>query len=969
MLAAPHSPAKAPVSAINSPDRILPSLAVLGAEIPDAARSVPVSGVAYRSTAVRPGDVFFAIRGFAHDGHDYAADAVRRGATLLVVERRLPLNVPQVVLADTRVALAKASAAFFGEPSKSMDVVGITGTNGKTTTAYLVDAILREAGRVTGLVGTVETRIADERRPAERTTPESADLQALLAEMRDRGVSGVAMEVSSHAIDLHRVDDVSMAVVAFTNLTQDHLDYHHTLEEYASVKRRLFEDFEVGARVVNVDDPMGAAMASELDVAFRVGRAGGADVTATNESRDARGSDFTLRTASSEARLRLPLAGAYNVSNALVAAGCGLALGITMDVIARGLEAAPQVPGRLERVEAGQPFSVIVDYAHTPDSLDKAIAAVKAVTRGRVIVVFGCGGDRDPEKRPLMGRAAGRLADHVVVTTDNPRSEDPVGIILQIEDGLRDVGATWEVEVDRRSAIAAAISQAEVGRQRADRRQGPRGLPDLRRPDDPLRRSSRGRRGGATDVLRATVGTLVRVTGGKLIGGNRQTVVSGLTIDSRMVPPGAAFVALLGEHSDGHDHLYDAVLAGAHALVVTLGPDELSTLLQQPQMEGVSVIRVADGAQALRDLAAWHRTRLTCPVIGITGSTGKTTTKDMLRSVLERDRRVVATEGNRNNELGVPLTVLSADPLTEALIVEMGMRGLGQIAELAAIVRPSFGLVTNVGTSHIELLDTEESVADAKSELIASLPPDGLAFLNGDDAYSDRIEKVSRARVRRYGLSEWCDVRAEDISLDDESRASFTLLSNGDRFEISLSVPGRHNVYNALAAAAIALELGVAETDIAEGLADVHLTAMRMQMFETATGLTVINDAYNANPVSMRAAIETLLDMRAPARRVAVLGDMAELGSLTELAHFQLGELVGRRGVDVLVTVGQRSARIGEGARVGGMPPENVRVCATVEEAGEVLDDVLQPGDIVLVKASRVMGLERIVEGLVTPRV
>lgn len=470
-------------------------------------------------------------------------------------------------------------------------------------------------------------------------------------------------------------------------------------------------------------------------------------------------------------------------------------------------------------------------------------------------------------------------------------------------------------------------------------------------------------------MLRATLGTLVRVTGGKLIAGNRQTVVSGLTIDTRELTAGAVFVALAGEHCDGHDYLFDAILGGAHALIVTLTADELRALLEQPEAHDVAVIRVEDGGQALRDIAAWHRTRLTCPVIGITGSTGKTTTKDMLRSVIERDRRVVATEGNRNNELGVPLTVLAADPATEALIVEMGMRGLGEIAELATVAQPTMGLVTNVGTSHIEFLSTEESVADAKGELIASLPANGVAFLNGDDAYSDRIEKVSHARVRRYGLSDWCDVRAEDIVSDDESHASFTLVAGAERLDIALSVPGRHNVYNALAAAAIALELGISADDIVEGLGDVRLSEMRMQVFETASGVTVINDAYNANPVSMRAAIETLLDMHTGARRVGVLGDMAELGSLTELAHFQLGELVGRRGVDIVVTVGKKSARIAEGARVGGIPAENVRSCATVEEAGEVLDDLLQPGDLVLVKASRVMGLERVVEGIMSPRV
>jgi len=429
-----------------------------------AGDEVAVSGVAYRSDQVRAGDVFFCVPGFAHDGHEFAADAVSRGAVALVVNRELPeINAAQYLVGDVRVALAMASARVNAEPAKSVRVAGITGTNGKTTTTYMLDAIAREAGHRTGIIGTVETKIGDESVVAGRTTPESADLQALLGRMRDDGVAVCSMEVSSHAIDLKRVHGIEFAVVAFTNLTQDHLDYHHTLEEYYSVKRRLFTEHVTGARVVNIDDELGAELAQCCDGVLTVGQGTEARLRAVDVSLRADGATFALLFDGQRSVVELPFAGSYNVSNALVAAGCALCLGIDLETVARGLANSPQVPGRLERIQCGQPFQVVVDYAHTPDSLEKATTAICAVTPGRTIVVFGCGGDRDPEKRPLMGAAAARCADHVFVTSDNPRSEDPAAIILQIEDGLRATSTPYDVEVDRRRAIEAAINMAGPG--------------------------------------------------------------------------------------------------------------------------------------------------------------------------------------------------------------------------------------------------------------------------------------------------------------------------------------------------------------------------------------------------------------------------------------------------------------------------------------------------------------------------
>ncbi len=468
-------------------------------------------------------------------------------------------------------------------------------------------------------------------------------------------------------------------------------------------------------------------------------------------------------------------------------------------------------------------------------------------------------------------------------------------------------------------------------------------------------------------MLTAAVDRIVSATGGSVLGASYDVIGNGVVVDSREVTPGCIFFALPGERVDGHDFLEDAIIGGAHVLVVSRSREEIEGILALAAAREVVVVKVADSVRALSDLARYHRSRLNCEVVGVTGSTGKTTTKDFLDAVLGSTFRVVSTQGNQNNELGVPLTVLRAGPDTEVLVVEMGMRGLGQIEELCEVARPTVALVTNVGVTHIELLGSQEAVASAKGELVRALRPRGAAFLNGDDAFSATIAATSRAPVTLYGLSEDCAVRAENIAVDAMSRAAFDLLAAEGSVHVRLAVPGRHNVYNALAAAAVGLYLGVPMDRLDAALASAEVSAMRMQVFSSADGVTVINDAYNANPVSMQAAIVTLAEMDSAGRRIAVLGDMAELGSLTELAHFRIGEQVARLPIDTLVSVGPRARHIADGARAEGMAAGRIHACMTAEEATEVLRGTLGHNDAVLVKASRVMGLESVVEEIVSP--
>jgi UDP-N-acetylmuramoyl-L-alanyl-D-glutamate--2,6-diaminopimelate ligase len=417
------------------------------------APEVEISALAYSSDSVIPGALFFCVPGFRSDGHDFAPDAVKRGAAALVTQRELDLGVPEIVVEDVRAAMGPAAARFYGDPTADLDVVGITGTNGKTTTAYLVRHLLEQDGRGTGLLGTVKRVVGGVEEDVERTTPEAIDLQQTFRRMVDGSDRAVAMEVSSHAIELGRVAGIHFACKVFTNLTQDHLDFHETMEAYYGAKRRLFD--EPGAAVVNVDDEHGRRIASEVEsVTFGIETE--ADYRARDIEFDFAGSRFALDTPSGTVEVESPLPGLFNVLNVAGAVAAVRQLGVE----GVSLEGFEPVPGRFEPVDEGQDFGVLVDYAHTPDSLENVLRTARELTRGRLHVVFGAGGDRDPGKRPLMGRAARELADRVLVTSDNPRSEEPEAIIDQIMEGA---GPDAERDADRRRAIRRAIGDAEPG--------------------------------------------------------------------------------------------------------------------------------------------------------------------------------------------------------------------------------------------------------------------------------------------------------------------------------------------------------------------------------------------------------------------------------------------------------------------------------------------------------------------------
>lgn len=421
-----------------------------------------ISGIAYDSRKVKPGDVFVCISGFETDGHKYAGKAVEKGAAAVIAEHAIDAAVPTAVVEDTRRTLSYIADVFYGHPSGKFRLVGVTGTNGKTTTTFLVKSILEKAGHKVGLIGTNKNMIGEKELPSERTTPESLELTELFAEMAKEGADFVVMEVSSHSLSLSRVEFCEFDVGAFTNLTQDHLDFHKTMENYLAAKKKLFDMCKTG--VINADDESGRKILADCScVSVSYGIDSAADIVASNIDYGAHGVDFDCDALGVAMRIHINTPGRFSVYNALAAVGICTALGISAENISAGLKSVPGVCGRAEVVPTGRDYTVMIDYAHTPDGIENILKSIQGFAKGRIVILFGCGGDRDRTKRPKMGRIAGELADFCVVTSDNPRTEDPGEIIKEIIPGVEETGCPYTVIENRKEAIRYALDNAETG--------------------------------------------------------------------------------------------------------------------------------------------------------------------------------------------------------------------------------------------------------------------------------------------------------------------------------------------------------------------------------------------------------------------------------------------------------------------------------------------------------------------------
>lgn len=896
----------------------------------------PTAHLCLDSRAIQAGDVFFACAGadFNTKGHDYITEAVAAGAIAVIQDaaQAVPLDIPTLVVEDLIQCLGQIGHQWYGCPSAALTVVAVTGTNGKTSSVQWLADMLNNSGVSCGTIGTLGVYLPDGTNlGGVLTTPDVLTMHRSLAAICAAGANVVALEASSIGLQQGRLDQVAIDIAAFTNLSHDHLDYHKSLDNYKAAKQLLFNLPHLRSAVFNLDDGFSSALIAETQ-AKRVLTYSMLDRTADLFADDvhtgADGQVFNLIEAHGTAQILTRLLGDYNVSNLLLVAAVLLELGWPIAKIARLMATLGPVAGRLEMVKAlavgtHRPLPlVVVDYAHSPDALERALLSLREVAKvrnGKLWCVFGCGGERDTSKRPMMGAIAERLADQVIVTTDNPRSEDPYVIAQEIQSGMENAAV---IELDRAQAILQSVWAAE--------------------PNDIVLLAGKGH-----ETYQEEQG-LRRVFNDTHWASFALTWLRGISLstDTRSLQAGQMFAAITGENFDGHDYVQAAKEKGAAVALLAHAVD-----VKIPQFV------LGDVQQVLAKVATLWRQRFTLPVVAVTGSNGKTTTKEMIAAIFTAwlgHENHLATAGNLNNQIGVPLSVLRLKSTYQAAVFELGMNHPGEIAPLAVIAAPTIALVNNAQREHQEYMHSVDAVAAENGAVITALASDGVAVFPSDDHYTSFWQGLAGARKTVcFGFNDEAVVRAADIHAEP-TVTRFKLIVANDSGAVHLPVPGLHNLRNALAAVACAHAAGAPLASIIKGLESFKAVAGRMQLKYLPNGMQLIDDSYNANPDSVRAAIDVLSLLEG--KKVLVLGNMAEVGISSAAVHLEVGAYAREQGVDALFVLGNDAKNAAQAFGVNAQ---------SFDDLDQLIEQLLvaMPAQV-LVKGSRSTRMERVVQAL-----
>ncbi len=956
----------------------------------DADLDIRITSVCSRAQDITPGGLFIAIKGYSADGHDFIDQAVENGCAAIVSQKAVQSEKPVIIVEDTRSAMAHIACAFYRNPSKDMVLTGITGTNGKTTITFLLEHILRQGGFNPGIIGTVNIRYNDKTENNPVTTPDSIDLQAVLARMRDAGVTHVILEVSSHGIDLHRIDGCHFDVGVFTNLSQDHLDFHPDMTDYFECKKSFFTRHlsNTGhAAVVNLDDPKGKIIQDSLSIrTIGTGTSARAAVTSHDVIDDISGLRGTLLIEGARVHFSSLMTGRFNLENILSAAGAAHALGIAPETIAEGIRACRAVPGRLEKVFNTANRYVFVDYAHTPAALGAVLDTLKKRAPRRLITVFGCGGDRDRSKRPQMAQMAEKYSDLIIITSDNPRQENPDLIIRQILEGIScppydesdGTGSSccYLIEPDRRRALETAIAlsrpldiviAAGKGHEtyqitaggtihfddRIELAQALKRVPPSETDPSPIPFS-------IEDIQTA-------IQSGPVICNLPDTTsFAAMNTDSRSIRKTDCFIALKGPNFNAASFITELAAEGIQGFIAPMGfsaglaPDEKAAFSSLPLI----LFEVENTLEALGKLANYQRSRAGARVAAITGSNGKTTTRQMIQDIFSRGHITLATRGNRNNEVGLPLTLLKLSSYHKWAIVEMGMNHAGEISRLSKIAAPDIAVITNISLTHLEGLGTIDNIAAAKAEIFDHMSPDSTVVLNSDDSFHSYLQTRAAANpdirhIITFGTGKASVITASNIR-PAKNRVDFELFDKTDTVSISLNTPAPFMVMNALAACAAGRAAGLDLEAIADGLADFSPVPGRLQPIILPGQIHLIDDTYNASPASMAQALNTLKLLSRDNPAVAVLGDMLELGEKTAIHHEVVGRIAAASGIDRLYLHGNHARDVMNGALQQGFAADRI-ISGSKTEIARHITGHIQPGTWILVKGSRGMAMEEVI--------
>ena len=921
---------------------------------------VEITGITADSRKVEKGFLFAALPGVKADGIDFLPQAAEKGAVAAILPKtaKVPdLPVIGVFVDDVRLTLAKMAAAFYAPQPETG--VAVTGTNGKTSTANFTRQLWEKAGKKAACIGTLGVVTEKGIDYGSLTTPDSVTLHKELHSLFEQGYHHTAIEASSHGLDQHRIDGVHLAAAAFTNITRDHLDYHKTMENYLEAKLKLFDrPLSSKTVVLNADIPEYPQIRefclkrglTVLDYGKNAEK-----IKLVEARHETDGQHLELEVFGKKYSVHLPLAGTFQAMNALCSLGLALATTDKDEKVADYVDALSTLkgaPGRLEFVgKRKNGASVYVDYAHTPDALETILNALRPHTMKRLHIVFGCGGDRDPGKRPQMGAVCNDLADVAYVTDDNPRSEDPTQIRAAILPAC-----PKGINIGNRAlAIRTAVAGLEEGDILVLAGKGHETgqlIKGVMHPFDDREEARKAIKEADTPLW--TAQEIAKATEGKAAA---DFDVYGLSIDTRTIKKGDLFIALKGEKSDGHDHATEALNKGAAGVLVSRLPDGVS--------ENQAVI-VADTMKALEMMAHAARHRSAAKIIGITGSSGKTSTKEMLKTALTSVGKTHTTLGNLNNNIGMPLTLARMPKDTDFAVIEMGISHAGEMTEMTKIAEPDIAMITMIGTAHCEFFKTRADTAVAKAEIFKGMNAGGIAFLNADDdqypVLKKEAEKCGLTDIRTFGTD-----AQNNIVLLHIGGTQISAKISDQSYTYALRLAGRHQAQNSLGVIGILSALNVDMPTALQALGQLQPVKGRGQHFEIPVGngsFTLIDDAYNANPESMQAGIRVLGSMTPSngGRRITVIGDMLELGDQARRLHENLAKDLIENKIDKVYTVGKNSGFLFD-ALPAGMQGIKKPVS---DELAAVIKKEIHNGDIVLVKGSFGSKMAKIVEALKT---